>query len=219
MTEEEKTFKRVCDGITAQNRQLLDRLQQKDFDPGVELDCTRNNASYKLTDFFDALKYFEYGEAPVHFADDTVKTTDELIDAIIRRYPKMKMLAVRTGQAFRRSKRIWRIASPLARVAEDEYHRRLDECLRDILDAIDDLNAALDAPLPPPKPHTKRRRTPFMEKQLKTFGAYLKHHPVTPSQSPNTLAHRCWIDNREKWDAAAESGEGYADYKKLARAY
>lgn len=61
-------------------------------------------------------------------------------------------------------------------------------------------------------------QTNFKLMQRQTFLAYLKHHPVTPSQSVITLAHKCWIEHQAEWDVAARSGEGYFDYKKLARA-
>lgn len=64
----------------------------------------------------------------------------------------------------------------------------------------------------------KGPQTDFKLKQRQTFLTYLKHHPVTLSQSIITLAHKCWIEQQAEWDVAARSGEGYFNYKSLARA-
>ena len=62
------------------------------------------------------------------------------------------------------------------------------------------------------------RQTEYMAKQRKVFLDYLKIRPETASVSRITRARECWAIHRKEWDAAAQKGVGYADYKGLARA-
>ena len=230
MTKQDTTFAAICNKIVAQNHALIQRLDAQDFNPGVELDNTRNNASYVLTDFFSVLKGYPYGEVPYRIADEVVQTTDALIDAIRSRYPEKEILTLahKAGLAFRRSKRIWRIRKPPKPLTSAEYELALDTCLADILDALDDLNAALDqhafasAAKPPrktkPKCGGKGPQTDYKLQQRKALVKFLERKPITRSFSAITRAHQCWNEHKQEWDAAAEKGIGYYDYKSLARA-
>ena len=150
----------VCAGIVAQNVDLMARLESDDFDAGCELDNTRNDGAYRITDFFDALKLFDHGTVPSGVTDEMVRTTDELIGRIRRRYPWAVRQAIRAGQAFRRSKRVWRIRDPKVPLQPAEYAARLDACREEILDALDALNATLDLPPDVRSVRPKKKRSP-----------------------------------------------------------
>lgn len=148
MTEEDaqRCLSTICEGIVQQNRELITGLDQSDFDPSTKLDNTKNNASYKLTDFFDSLKAFPYGKVPYKLTNEVVATTDELLEKIREKYgehPKVLGEIIRVGQAFRKSKRIWRIQNPIKVISQETYENLLDVALSDILKALDDLNYEL----------------------------------------------------------------------------
>jgi len=210
MTELEAEFAAYCGKIAGQNRALLARLPEADFNPGLELDNTRNNAAYTLTDFFGVLKLFPYGEVPFRLADEALSTTDELIAAIKKRYPaeNIRFLAHAVGIAFRRSKRIWRIRKPPAPMSQPDYAAALDECLEEILDALDDLNAALDsmASVAPPRAR-------------KTAAVHRPKDALTQSQ----VAHDLGVDRQTivRWeklqtvDGPDNGSNPYGYYKSL----
>lgn len=102
--ELDRQFKKCCDGITAQNYELIDKpLNKPDFDPGPELDCTRNSAAYRLTDFFNYLSLYSQGFVPIEYTNDVISTTDKLIETIIKTYPleNITLKAGNAGRAFR----------------------------------------------------------------------------------------------------------------------
>lgn len=230
--EAKSCLKAICDKIVQQNVHLITRLDDSDFDPGIELDNTRNGSGYLLTDFFDILKRFPYGCVPCELTDEVVATTDELLDKIRRRYGAcMNILKalVTAGQAFRASKRIWRIRNPIEVIDQEIYKSRLDVALDRILNALDDLDFELmmNSLQPRPAPTQKRTRghglgkgpqSPFRKAQREAFDKFLERHPITPSVTVLQLAKRCWIEHKAAWDAAAADGTGYANYKTLSRA-
>ena len=63
----------------------------------------------------------------------------------------------------------------------------------------------------------KGPQSDFKKQQRDTFARFLKRHPITPSVSAITRAHKCWLEHKAEWDAAANDGTGYSDHKKLAR--
>lgn len=225
MTFEEATARlsEICEGIARQNRELIAGLDEDDFDPGVRLDNTKNNAAYRLTDFFEILKSFPYGNTPRDVTDDVITTTDELLDKIRQRYgdaPPVLDKIIRAGQAFRSSKRIWRITNPVRPLTQDEYEHQLDQTLCTILCALDDLNLELcRLPLKRDrkKSSTHTKRTPFMLEQIRIFKAYLDKRPVCASYSLITRARQCWREHKAEWDKAARNKSGYACYKTLSR--
>jgi len=158
MTSEEckQQLSAVCAAIVDQNRELMDEMDDPDFDPAIRLDNTKNNAAYMLTDFFDVLKCFPHGGVPHEATDELVVTTDELLAKIRAKYgdaPNVLEETVRAGQAFRKSKRIWRIRNPISPLSPEEYGAKLDAALCDILRALDDLNCELN--LLALQPHAK----------------------------------------------------------------
>lgn len=237
MTDEnEHTLGLICDGIADQNLKLLARMQLPEFDPSLELDCTRNNAIYRIYDFFGALKRFQHGKAPTWVTDRMVRTTDELIDAIKRRYlgKEVQDLANRAGQAFRKSKGVWRIANPQTAMSEEAYGKRLDECADEIINAICDLNIGIcrfviSAELSKVKPSKRAKptknpgteQTAMMKRQLREFAKFLERKPILPSCSVYVRAHQCWLEHMKDWERAAKAAtnRGYANYKNLARAH
>ena len=86
--------------IVAQNRELMEQMDEPDFDPGTKLDNTKNNAGYLLTDFFDAPKCFPHGQVPCEVTDSVITTTDDLIAKIRKKYgytPEVERETIRTG--------------------------------------------------------------------------------------------------------------------------
>jgi len=234
MTTEEckQQLSAVCDAIVSQNRELMDEMDDPNFDPAIRLDNTKNNAGYMLTDFFDVLKCFPHGGVPHETTDELLVTTDELLAKIRAKYggaPKVLEETIRTGQAFRKSKRIWRISKPISPLSREEYGAKLDAALCDILYALDDLNYELNlmttTPAPTAKPPRKRTgksvgkgpQTDFKCRQREIFIRFLERRPITPSASKITRAHQCWLEHRQEWKLAAENHIGYASYKNLAR--
>lgn len=233
----------ICANIVQQNRELIAGLDEPDFDPGIRLDNTKNNAGYKLTDFFDTLKAFPYGSVPCEVTNELVATTDELVEKIRKKYsafPAVVGEAIRAGQAFRNSKRIWRIKNPIRIISQELYELRLDEALANILRALDDLNYELCVmsaqsaqaedcgervlkvevvkPAKPKKPvRAHPKQTPFMLEQVRVFKAYLDKNPVCASYSIIDRARQCWHLHKAEWDRAAKNKVGYASYKNLAR--
>ena len=218
--------------IVAQNNELMAQMDEDDFDPGTKLDNTKNNAGYLLTDFFDALKCFQHGQVPCKVTDSVIATTDDLIAKIRKKYgfvPEIARETIRVGQAFRDSKRVWRIRNPIRPIPQADYERKLDESLHAILRALDDLNYELNLlpmNVPVESPQRKRRgrhagkgpQSDYKRIQREAFVKFLERKPITPSVSKITRAHQCWIENKTDWDVAADDGTGYCDYKKLARA-
>lgn len=218
--------------IVAQNRELMEQMDEPDFDPGTKLDNTKNNAGYLLTDFFDALKCFPHGQVPCEVTDSVITTTDDLIAKIRKKYgytPEVERETIRTGQAFRDSKRLWRIKNPIRPIPQEDYERMLDESLCVILRALDDLNYELnllpqETPAEPPRqkrrdrPKGKGPQSDYKRIQREAFVKFLERRPITPSISKISRAHQCWLENKSDWDNAAAVGTGYYDYKKLARA-
>jgi len=144
-TEKEEAFQRVCDEIDEQNKALIERLDAPDFDPVSELDNTRNKGAYRIVAFFALCKLFPYGHVPTHRADKMVDSTDRLIDKIIACYGTfgdVRERAVRAGNAFRGSKRIWRIRTDEP-MPQGEYASYLDVCQDEIFKALGELYVAL----------------------------------------------------------------------------
>lgn len=167
MTPEEYSQKlsAVCTAIVHQNRELMREMDEPDFDPAIRLDNTKNNAGYMLTDFFDILQYFPHGSVPDGPTDELVTSTDELLAKIRTKYggyPDVLKEIIRAGQAFRNSKRIWRIKAPVLPLSQADYKSQLDAALNNILRALDDLNYELNLMTvnPPPQPATKVTRKP-----------------------------------------------------------
>jgi len=137
----------ICAGIVQQNHELMEKMDEPDFDPGIGFDNTKNNAGYKLTDFFDILKAFPYGNVPGEVTDEVVGSTDALLKKMREKYGRSEAVLgelISVGQAFRDSKRIWRIRNPIANRDPPVYEARLDEALHRILRALDDLNYELN---------------------------------------------------------------------------
>jgi len=150
----------ICADIVRQNRELIADMGRAGFDAAIRLDNTKNDAGYKLTNFFGALKYFPYGTVPTEVTDELVRTTDELLQSIRQHYghaPNVLRCLLRAGQAFRNSKRIWRIRNPINTLAPADYVQQLDAALCNILTALDNLNFELNLlptdPTPPPAPN------------------------------------------------------------------
>lgn len=62
------------------------------------------------------------------------------------------------------------------------------------------------------------KRTPFMEKQLADFRAFLEKNPVTLSYTIIKRARSFWHLHKAEYDQAAEANIGYSCYKALALA-
>jgi len=151
-TGEEK-LRWCCEGITAQNRALMSRLAMPDFNPGTELDNTRNSAMYRICNLFEVFTLFDQGKVPTELTDRMVETTDQLVDAVSARYGHLgdvRRLCKEAGLAFRHSKRIWRIRTTAMPLPREEYHARLEQCKNEILTALDELNIELDRVVPFP---------------------------------------------------------------------
>lgn len=170
--EEAKTrLVEICMGIVQQNHELMEKMDEPDFDPGIGFDNTKNNAAYKLTDFFDIMKTFPYGKVPSEVANDVVSSTDALLTKMREKYGHSEAILrelISVGQAFRDSKRIWRIKNPVLKREPAVYESQLDEALWRILRALDDLNYELNLlAFKPPTPHKETARK---NRRGRTFG-------------------------------------------------
>ena len=219
-------FKNVCEEMAQQDRDLLKAIALPDFVGSVQLDSTRNNAIYLITNFFDILMYIPHGMVRTKDADELVKLNDQLLDAIQLRYGCREEVAI-CRQAFGKSKAVWRIRNPYRQISPDAYRLKLEQCRDDIFAALNALNVRiyqLEAlQLASPRKRGRRRRrgpkTEFMSRQLAVFTAFVERHPVTPSVKAGTRARQCWIAHQADWDRAAENGTGYSRPSALARAY
>jgi len=103
--DEAKTrLAQICAGIVQQNHELMGKIDEPGFDPGIGFDNTKNNAGYKLTDFFDIMKAFPYGNVPGEVADDVVSSTDALLARMREKYGRSESILrelIGVGQAFR----------------------------------------------------------------------------------------------------------------------
>lgn len=135
-------FANVCNQMAQQDRDLLSAIALPGFVGSVQLDNTRNNAIYLITDFFDILMHIPYGMVQTEDANKLVALNDQLLDAIELRYG-CRDEVVRCRQAFGNSKGVWRIRNPYHQIPPEEYCRKLEKCRDDIFTALNALNVKI----------------------------------------------------------------------------
>ncbi|MCQ2391788.1 MAG: hypothetical protein MJ240_10225, partial [Kiritimatiellae bacterium] len=124
-------------------QRLLVAIARPDFDGGLELDCTKNNAMTWLDDFFETVARYEEGRVPFAAAAELLALTERLLAAEMRRYPRLRGDIQSIGQAFRRSFALWGRVLPQPRRSRKIYLRKIFASFDKIIDAICTFNSRL----------------------------------------------------------------------------
>lgn len=237
----EMRFRNAADEILRSNRKLRDQIRAvRNFYLGDKsapippikarletvLNSKSNGACKCLVDICEALKEYRPGEYPTPILDVLSKSTLSLIHDEIEPIQRTEICnkfitIIDDLHSYLRTENPT-LSIELHAKNLDKFRSLWNNCCCKISDAFYNQTSKLLEARKAAKPRKKLslgkgRQTTFMEKQRDIFADYLLDHPVTPSVSILTRAHKCWLEHKKEWDKHAKDKTGYSDYKKLAR--
>ena len=127
--------------IVAQNRQLMNRMKARGFNPATELDFTANGAGVRIHRLFEAVAVFEEGCVPWHLLSEMIATTDALVNALKMRKRAPVVALDAAGVAFRECTILWRAAHAPPRMPRQSYQKRLFQGKDRVFEALRTLHA------------------------------------------------------------------------------
>ena len=127
--------------IVEQNRHLLLRSQERNFNPVTELDFTSNGAGVAIQHLFEEVAAFREGCVPWLILRELAVTTDRLISALKQRKnaPVLEIDAV--GVAFRKCMILWRDNHSPPHMERKTYLKKIFNGKDDFCKALEALHA------------------------------------------------------------------------------
>ena len=153
------------------NRTLMARLDDPDFDPSTGLDCTLNGALDHIMVLYERLLLFPQGYVPSEKVDFMVESTNALISAVERRYRLAS--AHKAGQAFRESLRWWHTTNEFHAMPPEAYKKHMIDSREGFIAALREFNCELfKSTIPQPAaaetPPRRKSRSVVTKSDLRT---------------------------------------------------
>ena len=202
----------------------------------------RNTGLDRTRYFFNSMKQYEPGHAPVQNYEAAFGTTRVLILLLKKcadyfgRRPEEQQLSRSLNALYDAQRFLQDVAStePSKQISREEYDAKIDALCEKLVNSFMENTLLFETLLERRalavrncgiRKGTGRKgtRTSFMERQLETLQTFvLDGHPVTSRFRPATRAHQCWMQHRDEWDKhihASGEEKGFSCPKSLARAY
>lgn len=161
----DEQLERWADAIDRQNAALMERADQRDFDPVTELEYCSNGAAVLIHRFFEAVALYPEGQVPMEKLWRVIASTRALLAKLEKapKAPRVEIDAVR--MAFNEAVAIWQDTHDEPLMERRVYHKKHFAALRNFTEKLLLLHEAylklsIARPKAVQRPCKRRKREP-----------------------------------------------------------